>query len=119
VMSSILDGINIRGLSDAAAQELATTIQQVVQEVSTFQQAVESLPFGNLRDLGFDAAAGLIQAAGGLDQLNAGMSTYFQQFYSQEEQLELATSNMTRAFSDLGLELPDLTVGADAAKQSY
>lgn len=119
VMSSLLEGVNIRGLGEEAAAQLAATVQAVVQEVSAFQTAVESLPFANLRDLGFDAAQGLIAAAGGLENLDAGMTSYFQNFYSEAEQLEWATQQMGTAFAGLGMNMPDVTQGADAAKAAY
>lgn len=119
VMSSLLEGVNIRGLGEEAAAQLAATVQAVVQEVSAFQTAVESLPFANLRDLGFDAAQGLIAAAGGLENLTAGMTTYFQNFYSEQEQVDLAAQQMATAFEGLGQTMPDLSAGAEAAKAAY
>src|SRR5690606_25254958 len=72
-----------------------------------------------LRDLSFDAAANLIQFAGGVEQLNAGMTSYFQNFYSEAEQLDWATQQIGAAFDELGLTMPDVTQGADAAKAAY
>src|SRR5690606_9163316 len=101
------------------AQALAAQIQAIIQQVSAFQTAVEQLPFENLKQLSFDAAAGLIAAAGGLENLNAGMTSYYQNFYSQQEQLDFAAQKMGASFESLGLTMPDVTQGADAAKAAY
>lgn len=55
---------------------------------------------------GADAASQLISAFGGVDQFNAAASTYFQNFYTEQERVDAATRRLTGAFSDLGLTLP-------------
>lgn len=119
VLSGMLEGVDIRSLGAEQAQALAQQFSLVVEQVSSLQSALEQLPFANLRDLSFDAAANLIQFAGGLENLNSGISTYFQNFYSQEEQLAFATERMTGAFADLGFTMPDLSQGVDSAKYAY
>src|SRR5690606_24273658 len=86
----MIEGVYLRGLDEAAATDLVTRFGAVVEQVGAFQTAVEMLRFANLRDLSFDAAAGLIHFAGGLENLDAGMTSYFQNFYSEEEKLEWA-----------------------------
>lgn len=119
VLFEMLDGVDIRGLTAEQAQALAQQFSVVVEQVSTLQEAINNLPFANLRDLSFDAAANLIQFAGGLESLNAGMTSYFQNFYSEEEKLEWATKQIGDAFGELGLTMPDVTQGAELAKAAY
>src|SRR5690606_21815837 len=79
----------------------------------------EQLPFANLRDLSFDAAANLIQFAGGLENLNAGMTSYFQTYYSEAEQLDHLSKQLSASFAGIGMEMPDVTQGAEAAKHAF
>lgn len=116
ILSSILADIDIRGLGDAAAAELSATVQMIVQEVSAFQTAVERLPFAQLRDLSFDAAANLIKFAGGLENLDTGLTAYHQHFYSESEQIGFATEQMSAALGALGFVMPDMSAGADDAR---
>lgn len=118
VLSGMLEGVDIRSLGAEQAEALAQSFQLVIDQVSAFQVAVESLPFAQLRDLSFDAAANLINFAGGLEQLDAGMTSYFQNFYSEAEQIEWMTDQMSASLSELGFTMPDLSLGADAAKAS-
>lgn len=119
ILAGMLEGVDIRGMDIEAAQALAVAFDGVIQQVGMLQTAVEILPFDSLRDLSFDAAANLIHFAGGLEALDAGMTSYFQNFYSQEEQLEWQTQQLGGAFESLGLEMPDVTRGADSAKAAY
>src|SRR5690606_9988244 len=115
VLSGMLEGVDIRSLGAEQAQALAQEFAAVVEQVSSLQAALEQLPFANLRDLSFDAAANLIQFAGGLDNLRGSLSTYFENFYSQEEQLELSTNRLAKAFADIGYTMPEIGEGAMAA----
>lgn len=119
MIQDMLRGIDADSLGAEQAQALAAQIQAIIQQVSAFQVAVEQLPFENLKQLSFDAAAGLIAAAGGLENLNAGMTSYYTNFYSQQEQLDFAARQMGASFESLGLVMPDVTQGADAAKAAY
>src|SRR5690606_8024017 len=51
VMEHRLGGLDIRGMGEAEAQELAATIQRVVQEIAGFDAVIAHLPFENLRNL--------------------------------------------------------------------
>jgi len=119
VLSGMLEGVDIRSLGAEQALALSQQFQLVIEQVGAFQLAVESLPFATLRDLSFDAAANLISFAGGLEALDAGMSTYFQNFYSEAEQLDWLSQQLSTAFEGIGQVMPDVTQGADAAKAAY
>ena len=119
ILSGMLEGIDIRSLGAEQAQALAQSFQVVIDQVTGLQEAVRRLPFAQLRDLSFDAAANLIQFAGGLEALDAGMTSYFQNFYSEAEQLDWLSSRISSSLSELGLAMPDVARGADAAKAAY
>jgi len=116
MIQGMIAGIVPSNLNAEQATAVAQQIQAVIDQVSAFQVAIESLPFASLRDLSFDAAANLIQFAGGLEALDAGMTSYFQNFYSEAEQIQFATEQMASALSEVGFVLPDMAAGADSAR---
>lgn len=63
-----------------------TEAMTIVAVVDDFNDALQSLPFENLKTLSFEAAKGLIEVAGGMDVLGANLGTYYTNFYSAEEQ---------------------------------
>lgn len=119
LLSNLLEGIDVRSLDAAAAQDLIDTMSRMVDEILLFQRALEGLPFPNLQELSFDAAAGIVAAAGGLEALSAGVSSYFSGFYSEQEQFDYALAQMELSFQDLGLLMPTITEDVDAARASF
>jgi hypothetical protein len=98
--------VDAKALTDEAATALLTSIDALVGDVTLLGTAFEQLPFAELRDLSFDASAGLIKATGSLQALTDSLAGYYQNFYSDAEQ----TANLTRVLGDtfesLGLSMP-------------
>jgi hypothetical protein len=93
--------------------------------VNSFNQAVLSLPFNNLKNLSFDAAAGLLAVTGGLDKLGANLSAYYELFYSDAERLATTTTNVSTALRAVGVAMPttkdafrDIVTGLDLTSES-
>ena len=110
ILSSILGGVNVRGLSAEAAQQLTSTVQAVVQSADQFRVAMEKLPFENLRNLTLDARANLISFAGGLENLLGAQQAYYDAFYSEEERLTQARKGISEALSGVSLTIPQTLV---------
>ncbi len=55
---------------------------------------------------GADAASKIADAFGGLDKMVAATSSYFQNFYSEEERRAVATRQLDGEFAKLGLTVP-------------
>lgn len=105
--------------SDADATSILAQVDALVTSVSAFGAVVGLLPFENLKNLAFDASAGLIAAAGGLDALKSNISTYYQNFYTEEERTAQTIKNLQATFKDLGIAFPDLTQSGEAARQQF
>lgn len=114
-----LKGVDAEKLTDEAATELLTTISQQIEFVKELRKAIDLLPFPNLRDLSFDAADGLLAAAGGLEALNTSMAGYLSNYFSEEEQRKVAIDQTSAAFKALGLTMPDVGQSADAARAQF
>lgn len=82
----------------ATAAALESAVNRIIA-VKGFKDAIEDLPFENLKNLSFAAADGLIAVAGGLEKLGANLDTYYQNFYTAEEQRAQVIKNL---FSTLG-----------------
>ena len=94
----ITRGIDFNNLAGPALQGFVNQVQAVIANVEGLKQAAALLPFDNLKNLSFDAAAGLVSladaldnvAGNGLQTLTANLGTYFQNFYTAEEQRQQA-----------------------------
>lgn len=118
-IKEMLAGIDAESLSTEAAAQLLTDIDAVTKTVTTFNAVAKSLPFENLTDLSFDAAAGLIAAAGGMDALGANLGTYYTNFYSAEEQRAQAIKNIGSSVTAFSIQplLDDLAAGVTPAEE--
>ena len=119
VLAGMLEGIDVRSLGEAEAQALAERFTALTQGASQFLAAIESMPFAELRDLSFDAAAGMVQFAGGLDNLLTAQQTYYERFYSEQEQFEHSVDLIGKALSEVGLEMPALVGSTEDMLASY
>lgn len=111
LIGDMLDGVDIRALSAEQADALAGQISGTVQAVSLLSDALDSLPFESLSGLGFDLTASLMQAAGGMENLVAGIDNYYQGFYSEQERFDIAAGQLSDAVGELGLTLPETREG--------
>lgn len=103
-ISDQLKGIDAEGLSDEAAQKLLDSINEQIIMVEAFGAAMDLMPFENLKNLSFDATSQLFEFAGGLENLSASLNSYYQNFYTAEEQAALATENLTASMKALGYD---------------
>lgn len=119
VIAAQLKGVDAEKLTDEAAAELLNSIQAQIDFVRSFRDAINQLPFQNLRNLSFDAATGLIAAAGGLEALNQNLTGYFENYFTAEEQRAAAIRRTQDAFQALGLTMPSLSGGAADARAAF
>lgn len=109
VLGDMIRGVDVRALDAAGAQDLAARFSAVVEGASNFLAMVETMPFEHLRDLSFDAAAGLVQLAGGVESLMGIEQDYYQNFYTDAERQQHAIDNIAKSLSGVGVEMPAIT----------
>lgn len=104
VIRDLLRNVNAETLSDEDAKALIDKINAIVTAVVGFRTAIEPLPsqFDNIRNLSFDMTHALIEAAGGMDKLTAGISAYFENFFSETEKREATASNIAKTLTAAG-----------------
>jgi hypothetical protein len=113
----MLAGVNVGGLSQEGAAEIASRIMEAAAAVAQFGKVAEALPFERLRNLGFDAAAGLIEASGGLDALTGNLATYYDLFFSEEEKRANTARAIAEKITTAGLAMTQAQVLAAASAQ--
>ncbi|HJW23756.1 MAG TPA: tape measure protein [Rhodocyclaceae bacterium] len=74
--------------------------------------------FGALGIASAGVRQSLVDAAGGLDAFKAGVQSYYQDYYSQEEQLARSRAAVTQQLASVGLELPSSKEGFRALVES-
>jgi lambda family phage tail tape measure protein len=116
-----LKDLNAETMDDSALDALMGDIQNIIVSVNSFRDTLDTLPFTELRDMSFDAAAGLVQAVGGLDKLGTfttNLSSYFDNFYSEEEKRKNTVKNITGTLNKAGLAVSEDQVNT-ATKETF
>ncbi|WP_027477898.1 phage tail length tape measure family protein [Curvibacter gracilis] len=101
-----LKDIDAEKLSDDEATKLITEINSQIASVEALRTLAGALPLKSLKDLSFDAADGLINLAGGIDALNQKISSYYENFYTQDERNAQTLGNVSAALQSVGLSTP-------------
>lgn len=85
---------------------VAAQLQTVSSYTDLFGQSLGTTAEGVLK-----ASNTIIKAAGGLEQFNASASSYYQNFYSEEERFKIFAEDLEATFNSLNLELPTTIKG--------
>lgn len=103
------DVIPFIGQFQEVGEGLGETLVRVATSVQVFQESIDQLGFV------FDevdpekvaqAAVGLVNLAGGVEDFISQFSTFIDKFASDEQKLSFATDQLTRAFEQAGLTIP-------------
>ncbi len=116
-VKNMIKDVDAEGLSEEAANALLESINAQIVGVNQLTSAFEAMGMDNLAKMGFDAAAGLAEAAGGFDKLMGSLNTYYTNFYSSEEQRANVERELKKQLQSVGLELPD--INAPDARARY
>lgn len=101
----MLRGVNAEAMSSEAIDALLKVVDATVTAVQGFREALKTLPFENLKNLSFDAAAGMIEAAGGLDNLSRMLESYYQNFTTEEEKRANVINRMVTTLNKNGVNV--------------
>lgn len=85
-----------------AGEGLGETLFRVI---TNFEQVGHSMELIG-KSVDWRTANIIADVAGGLDSLNASISSYQQNFFSEAEQYEMMLNTMTKSFASLGLTVP-------------
>lgn len=94
-----------------ALQAVVTQIAAVQAQLTAFGNSIKV--FG---DLSIEAQGAIMEAAGGIDALSESMSSYYQNFYSDDERKQIQRDQINEQFDVLGLDHIDFDA-TDAREQ--
>jgi hypothetical protein len=98
------DLANFSRNGETSSQTLSRLVSSLTLANSYFSQLSDTMFQVSLA--GADLASSLIDAFGGIDNFNSQMSFFVQNFYSQAEQVAMASNRVNEAFKALGLAAP-------------
>jgi hypothetical protein len=80
----------------------------IAQDVGGLQKAIDALgpSFAALKNYSVETQGSIIEAAGGLQNLGAGLSTFYDKFFTEQEKAAAMQSRVTAAFAQAGVALP-------------
>jgi hypothetical protein len=95
----------LNALGDAPTlDQLAGVVTQINAIQATFVQFGAAMP--QLAGLTDEAVGSLLGLAGGIQNLQSGLSAYFDKFYTDAEKQAAATKNVSDAMATLGVSMP-------------
>ncbi len=98
-LSGLLDSVgDINALSQAQIEDVLNT----AQAFKGLHDVMMQMPFETLHDLSYNAAKGLVEFSGGLDELTRNLGAYYDNFYSAEEKKAQTLANITKTLTDAG-----------------
>ena len=103
VFGSVLSDLQKEGESSSEA------MQRVISSIELFESTSSSLglTFDETKASVAEVASSIVDMSGGLQNFAALSNSYYQNFFSEEERRLNSTQQLTDAFSELGLALPE------------
>lgn len=99
-MRGVFDGLG----EDITAEGLSSAVQQIAVLDTSLKSMTRNLAgFGSLADSTFTA---LLKNSGGVEKLNAGIASYYANFYSDSERTANVARDVKEALAEVGIEMP-------------
>lgn len=104
-----------------AAPEAIDALLALAEQLKALGDAADRLPgvMSSIADLSATAREELIGLAGGLDSLTSGLQSYYQNFFTADEQLANAGANLATDFAKIGLSFDALKADSDGPRQAF
>lgn len=103
-IKDMVKDIDAEKLTDEEVSALIKQITDVIAGVKTLDQISAALHMDQLKSLSFDAAAGLIKLAGGIDTLKTELASYYDNFYTADEKNAITASNIKTSLATVGIK---------------
>ena len=111
------DGIAASTLTSEQATQFLNTAGAVQQLADAFGPLGGA--FAQFDTLSVKAVASTAEAAGGFDALISSADAYYQRYFTEAERTTIATGRVREVLAGLGLAMPDVAQGADAARKQW
>jgi hypothetical protein len=103
-VGDFLKGVDITTASLGAMQDAL----QIAQDVGTFTNAIDAMgpSFAALKNLSIEAAESLVKEAGGVQNLQAELASFYNDFIPEAEKHDAILKSLTKTFADANVVLP-------------
>ena len=104
-----------------ASPEAIDALFALADQLKNLGDAAARLPgvIGTIADLSAVAREELIGLAGGIDALTGNLQSYYENFFTTEEQLANAGNNLAADFAKIGLSFDALTADSDGPRRAF
>ena len=104
-----------------AAPEAIDALLALAEQLKALGDAADRLPgvMSSIADLSATAREELIGLAGGIDALTSNLQSYYENFFTTEEQLANAGNNLAADFAKIGLSFDALTADSDGPRRAF
>lgn len=117
-IKAALANVDAEALTEQEVDALIKTISDTINGVENLRASFEAMGLDKFAQMGFDAAAALAAAAGGFDKLQSNLSSFYQNYYSEEERKANLQEQIAKRFKALGLEVPATAAEYRAATEA-
>lgn len=97
-------GVAIAEATDEQVASITAQLQAIKAVKDVFDTVGAAMT--QLKGLGYEARESLVALAGGVENLTAGLASYYQNFYTDAERANASTEQLRKQFSDMGMTLP-------------
>jgi len=104
-LAGVFDGMS----ASAMSEEQINAVIKTAQSFKILHDSLLNLPFVNLMDMSYATAKALTDAVGGMDAFNTKLSSYYSNFYSQEEQKVQTAKNINKILEGTGFDAANAT----------
>jgi DNA-binding Xre family transcriptional regulator len=101
--------------------DVKTAMIKTLSDVASYTSAIGGLGgvFSRITDLSVQARGAMLDAAGGLQALTAATATYYQNFYTADEQRANTIAGISKALDSVGLSLSGIDLSSATARQQF
>ncbi|QDQ26701.1 phage tail tape measure protein [Chitinimonas arctica] len=107
--AKVLGSVDIKSATAEQVKAMTEQLTAIGQVKAAFEGFGKVLP--QLSGLSYATQQKLVALAGGLQNLSAGVESYYQNFYSESERRAMATGQLAKQFEALGLVMPTTREG--------
>jgi len=117
--SGIIDDVDVfDSLMERYSISTEDYLETLTRIAVEFEQATYSFSLIGKNLIDQYAAIDIVSGAGGLDSFNDSFSTFVENFYTDQEKLDMSFKSLSLTMGNIGVDMPDFQ-DAEAAKEWY
>lgn len=105
-VKKMIEDVDAEALTDEAANALLTSINAQITGVTNFRSALDQMGLTDFADMAYDTAVAIAEASGGFEQLQSNLTSFYQNYYTEEERRANTQATIEEKLKELGLTMP-------------